>query len=468
MVFQLPTVGQKNWGDVLNSALTWLNDNTVLKNSQIMWLDDQPGVEIDGITECGAAIQAAINTAEATGLVIMFARRVYVSAQTLVFKKSAEFYESTISYNGVGVGVVIGDDVSGTTRQIFKVGRVVNTAKIDLGWAQVIGSVGVKIVDTNKSDIWIKSIVNFETGLLRFGQARGCSYNRIYIGDLANNKINHKIDTGSTSGWVSQNLIFGGSYTHEPVEGIDASGTKHVFITDANPFEGDSDIYIGNSLEQPGGVTEYMIDCHGTNNQFIGCRFEAGTGGTPRVRWGAGALKNIIRDGHSVDLLQVTTAVDAINNVIIWPASGDVAELTIKPQDMFGVVGAPVLGAVERHPVMNTVNGGTQVIAFTICLPANWHTYEVEMQMVHDTAGAGSVSWTWRSSFNSNGDLLSIPSGSLSVAVVAAAQKVKKVQIIAANQIAVPNKQLTGNIFAGGGTFAGTIGILAIILRRRS
>jgi hypothetical protein len=442
-----------------------LSVTDVRKGAQLMWLDDQAGVATDGTTECGTAIQSAITAAEAAGVALVAARRVYVTASTLTFTKSADFYESTIGYTGTGTAVVIGDDVSGITRQNIRIGRVVATAKTNPGWAQVAGSVGVKIVDTTKSEITLKSITMFETGTLMLGHLRGCTYNKVYVGELITNKVNMLQTTDNAAGYVNQNKIIGGSWNHDPTAsgGTGIAGTRHVVQTGAFTFTPDTNLFSGCSFESP-DVAEYFIESYGTHNAFRDCRWEKSTGG-PSVWWRTGSYSNAIRDGFKPWLIVVTNDGD-LDNVVTWPKSGDIASIVIQPQNMFAAAGTPTLAAVVRHPVMNAVVN--DVVAFTTRLPPNWHTYDVELHLVQDTVSTGTVQFLWRTVFATDADTLATPAGGTARTVTVAAQKVKKVATIETGIAATANKQLTANLVASGGTFANTIGILAIVLRRRS
>ncbi|HEX8489364.1 MAG TPA: hypothetical protein VF642_12520 [Propionibacteriaceae bacterium] len=437
------------------------------RNARVAFLDDQPGVPLNGTTECSAAIQSAINAAEAAGLTLVAGRRTYVTNNTLTFKKSMDFYEATIAYAGVGTAVVIGDTTNGISRQNIRVGRIVNTSKVVGSFTEVAGSIGVQIVDTNKSLLFVKSVTKFEAGIEMLGHARGTAYDQVFIGELVSNKINMRFATGTSAGYTNGNQIYGGSWNHDQTEcgGANVADTRHVLMTSSTPGPvADTNTFYTCSFE--GNVAEYFLESYGKMNAFRDCRWEATS---PKIWWRADSYGNAVRDGYKPELLTITNEGD-YTNVVTWPASGDIAEIVIHPHEMYAAVGSPTLGTILRHPVVNTVNGGTEVLAFTARLPLNWHTYDVDIHIAHDvTGGTGTISWTWRPSFNGTGDTLAQPTGSTSSAITAvSAQKVKKVMPVVTAQTASPGKQLTANIFAGGGTFSGSMGVLAVVLRRRS
>jgi hypothetical protein len=419
------------------------------------------GATGDGVTDDTIALQQAAALALVATCTLYVPSGIYKTTGTLVLKTHANLYESTISYNGVGTAIEIGDPVNGVTRMKVSIGRIVNTKKTVVGWAEVAGSIGVRIVDTNKSNLLIKSITQFETGLRVWGQVRGCSYNTILLGELYNNKVNH--DTGAAAtGWTNQNTYIGGSFNHDPAEGSPAVGTRHVLHQTATSVT-DTSLYLNCSFEGAGGSTDYMVESYGKMNTFRDCRWE--TSGTPKVWWRAGSYGNAIRDGFKPDLIVVTN--DGLSsNTVTWPASGDVVEIELPPQVFAAVNGVPVIGAILRNSVFNMVLN--DIIATTVEFPDNWHTYDVELTIVHDTASAGSVQWLWRTSFVTDADVLTTPAGGTARTTVVAAQKTLKKQTIETGIPITAGKAVTVNLVYSGGTFANTIGIYSVVLRKRS
>jgi hypothetical protein len=286
----------------------------------------------------------------------------------------------------------------------------------------------------------------------------------VYVDELATNKVNMQQTSDAAAGFCNQNQVFGGSWNHDQTlaGGAGIAGTKHV-LQDSSGGGPVPDTNLFSACAFEGNVVERMVDSAGKLNTFRDCRWEATT---PVVVWQSGSYGNAIRDGYKPELITITNSGD-LDNVVSWPKSGDVASLTVRPQDMASVSGTAALGNVVRHPVYNMVLN--DVLAFTARLPLNWHTYDVEIHMVHDVSGGtGTVSWTWRPSFNGDGDTLAQPAGSGGSSITVGAQKVKKVGTIATGVTATPGKQLTANLFIGGGTFSGTVGLLAVVLRRRS
>jgi hypothetical protein len=455
------------------AAVTDLENRTVAKNRQQMWLEDAAGVAIDGVTECTSAIQAAINAAQAAGVTIVSKPgRVYVINDTLNIVGNVDFYDSTFSYSGVGIAFRVGDPVNGVTRAVQRIGRVVNTAQTS-GWADVAGSIGVQLVDINKSQIHIKSVVRFEVGVDLLGHARGCAWNEIHFGELVSNKINLRTHSDQIAGYTNANIFIGGSFNHDvAISGGGTeyvAGTRHVQILADVGNVSDQCVFIGSHFE--GNVCEYMVDSAGKMIAFNDCRWETNNAG-PKVWFRAGSYGHIIRAGFKPESIIVTNDGDA-TNCIVWPATGDIARIYIPPNRMTAVAGAPALSAILRHPCWDVVFPGADILSFTEQIPLNWHTFDVLVHLTSKGGGNGNAKVGTRVLFEGTNATLTQPVGGVEGAFQnIPGPNVKYTftgnTVPIANDVAGTNKTATFNIYGSGGTNTLGVSILGVTLVRRS
>lgn len=271
-------------------------------------LAKQTGVDVTGATDCGVAVQTALDSAVALGARV-FGRGTILTSTTLTIKGAADLGDLTVNYTGTGTAVQVGDPSSLLWRKIITLPRVVATAKTVVGWAQVAGSIGVRVTNAYSCTITIPHVTNFETGLWVHGQyPNGSSYNTLNLGHLDNNKVNCEVmpqdsGSGATSGWANQNTVIGGRMSHNSNEGPVATGTRHVLIPSASNAVNNNQFY-GTSLESP-NVVEYHVEVAGWYNYFDRCRWENTTPANRRIHWLDPAQGNIISGGMYASSLVV-------------------------------------------------------------------------------------------------------------------------------------------------------------------
>jgi hypothetical protein len=287
----------------------------------------------------------------------------------------------------------------------------------------------------------------------------------VYVDELATNKVNMQQTSDAAAGFCNQNQVFGGSWNHDQTlaGGAGIAGTKHV-LQDSSGGGPVPDTNLFSACAFEGNVVERMVDSAGKLNTFRDCRWEATT---PVVVWQSGSYGNAIRDGYKPELITITNSGD-LDNVATWPKSGDVAAITIEPAAMQSVNGTPALAAIVRNPVFNMTASSGDIVGFVAELPPNWHTYDVELSVVKDTATAGNSTYLWRPVFVGNGDTLSTPAGGTARTVTLGGQKVVVTQTIETGLTATAGKRLVGNLVISGGTYTGAVGLLSLVLRRRS
>jgi len=253
-------------------------------------------------------IQAALTSAASFGTKVVAAGAISTTS-TLVITSSCDLSGLTITYSGTGVAVQVGAG-SGTvlTYKQIVLPTIVNATKTITGWSQVAGSVGVSIRVLNSCTVTVPRIRNFETGLEIRGEAAGCVYNTITLGQINNNKYGVSFTNDST-GWTNQNAFIGGAVTMDSAEGNGVSGTRAVMLNTASNLP-NTNTFVGVSFE--GNGWEYMVECFGLNNVFVNCRFEASLGA--RVYWRASATKNAILEGYGT--ITPTYETGAVRNAI--------------------------------------------------------------------------------------------------------------------------------------------------------
>jgi hypothetical protein len=258
----------------------------------------------DGISDNTAAINAAANAAMLAGGHVAFPPGTYLHSGTLIFACDVEDYGATLSFTGSGVAVQIGTNTSGVRlfRKVINLPRVVFAKKPTTGWST--STIGVKLINVNYCDVYLRHVQGFETGVLAYGKGQGTAYTTIRIGHLDNNKRNLQADADQ-AGWSNQNTVIGGAFSHNSGEGKNVPGTRHVLFSDIVP-NGDPNswTFLGCSFESP-TVYQYALDVYGSGNLWLNCRWEF-TAGSPKVLWTAGATRNWIIGGVQVDSIVET------------------------------------------------------------------------------------------------------------------------------------------------------------------
>jgi hypothetical protein len=294
--------------------------DVALNRAAVMNLESFPGVFSDGVTECGAAIQAALDAASAAGVQLISKYAHYVHSSTIYIRDNVDLSRAVFDYTGTGTAVVVGNPPENISRKTIRTPYVYAVAKTNLGWAQVANAIGVKVVNTFDCTIYVGQIHNFGTGFQARGEGtdHGVTYCNFYFSHLLNNKRQIHV-TGEGFGYANQNQTYGGTVNYAAAEGIAAPGTRHVLMdTLAAPIDGWTFHQL--SLEDSGGVAEYTIEAGGNNNVFDRCRFETAVG-VPKVLWSAGSYDNEILGGVNVDAIVETVAAGSRNHITRIPGT---------------------------------------------------------------------------------------------------------------------------------------------------
>jgi len=285
------------------------------------------GVDPTGATDSTAALQAVIDAHAASPTEpnkVLRIQGIFLLASTLYLKGNTDAANAVFNYTGSGVAIQIGSSALGNVgRWTISIGSIVCTTK-PAGAVWVAGSVGLKLTNVARCTFSYNTISNFETGLLLFGDGTygtgGVAYNTFNCGTLENNKVNQSLQasTGGTAGWTNENIFNGGGWTH--TDGTyPVAGMTHILIgTTGVAMSQNNNRWIGCCLETV--LEEYVLDVYGTDNMWIGCRWE-GYGHNPPTKWRATSARNTIIGGYDLSSLMNgrSEEVGALNNTFISP-----------------------------------------------------------------------------------------------------------------------------------------------------
>jgi hypothetical protein len=231
---------------------------------------------------------------------------------------------------------------------------VVAANKVSTGWGAVAGTIGIDICNLYSAEVYIPHVQGFETGLRVYGMGgNGSSYVTIAVGHLDNNKVNERFDADGT-GWANQITHIGGRWSHESAEGTNVSGTRHIRLENiTGNADPNNNTWLNPSLESP-TVVEFTIDVDGgSSNQWLNPRFEF-TSGSSKIRWGAGAVRNMVFGGAQVDSVTETFVAGCASNSILGTG-----KFRLSGQ---GAAGALILESESAiaHPALTVLQtGGT-------------------------------------------------------------------------------------------------------------
>lgn len=431
-------------------------------------LNSWPGVDPTGVTECGAAIQAAVDHARSIGRPVV-GSGFFKTASTVTLRDTADLSKCVFTYTpSTGTALIVGDP-AGTIRKTIATPLVIAGAKTQTGWSQVASTIGVRVLNVESSNLTITGARNFEVGLDMHGQGSGTAYNNVMLGELGNNKVNLRHSNDAT-GWSNQNTFIGGRLAHEGSEGNLAPGTRHILHPAHASFPADGNTYIGVSLESPGTV-EAIIESSGWYNQWIGCRFENyGPAGTKKVLWRNTARGNHIVGGYEADKLTVIADSTVVNNSVVSPLVDEV--LWVSGLEMATVSGAPVREVIGGgQPVVTLRDSFVDGLGCSVRIPDGWLKVRVEALWAPDREATGSVVLTALSATRAEGASYKAdwPPQVGSATVAAAGDGVVRATVLATGVTVAPGPQFISvrrDGDGGGDTFTGHIWLTGVRVTR--
>lgn len=298
-------------GDATDAAMTNIatQENTEFRaalNAQtVQATEASQGLVVAGATFDQARLQSAATSAASSGRKLVAAGTI-TTDQTLTIKSDCDLSGLTINYTGSGVAVNV-EGPTATTRldtPTMNMPKVLCGNKPVVGWTA--GTVGIRFNNLSAAIVNVPWVRGFETGMHVTAHGTGNVYNTFTIGALDNNKVNQLLSGLSTTGWINNNTFIGGRYAHYSGEGLTVPGTAHIKIdVPSGGYPINMNVWVNSSIETGPGIVEYGIDVQGgMYNVWQNPRVEA-NGDAPRdrvaVRWGEGSVKNVIRDGYSLN-----------------------------------------------------------------------------------------------------------------------------------------------------------------------
>ena len=247
------------------------------------------------------AVQAAATSAAQRGKRIQAVGTIRTD-KTLVLTCSGDMSGLQIEYTGNAVSVQVGLEGELTSRQSLLLPKTANVNKTEKGWAQVLGSTGVRIVNLNAwPSIVVPHIQHFDIGLHLTGRGRGTVHNTIMLGHLDNNRWNMYLDADA-AGWCNQNLFLNGRFSHNSLEGLEVAGVKHVHIQKGLVSAVNGNVWMNPSVEY--GTPEFHFDFAGIHNDVYNARWEVAGGA--RIRWQDASNRNTIIGGYAAHQIRQT------------------------------------------------------------------------------------------------------------------------------------------------------------------
>lgn len=272
------------------------------KDVDIEWFGALP--DWDGATASDSAskIQAANDFAAANELKLIGSGEYGVNSKVVISAEAdlglATFYP--LSNLPITCEISTGS-AADPTDVLFR--KTIRTPKLNnqvnkpaTGWSGL--GTGLRVVNAVECDLHISTVRDFKVNLLRTAFTTAHAYNRYFITSLLTGEVNDRIEVGDTAGaYVNENATYGCRYAHFGSEGTDVAGVKHIDIVDiAGGSVPNNNTWYSCSLE--GGVPQYTIDCQGSFNYWVNCRYE----GINRVRFDGGpngaGLENVIFYGY--------------------------------------------------------------------------------------------------------------------------------------------------------------------------
>lgn len=310
------------------------------------------GVVADGVADDTSALNAAAAAAASQGA-RLYARGTIRTTGTVTLACDADLSDATISYEGTGLAVQVGASVgvapTGTHRLTVRLPRVVHAAKPTAGWTA--GSVGVRLLNLNSSQVTVPHVQHFETGLQAYGQAYGTCYNNVHLGHLDFNKHNLAL-AGDATGWCNQNTFYGGRYSHSSAEGYGLAGTRHIILKHLPLSQVNNNTFINPSLESP-NVVDIVVEIEsGQYNVWLNPRWEQ-MGPDPKISIGTVALasNNTFWGGYASSTIAVTWGAFA--------GTGNAIYATTQTQRILsGTRGDVVENASASNPVLTVMAPG--------------------------------------------------------------------------------------------------------------
>ena len=259
---------------------TWLHNNlTNVKAGVFNTLDY--GAKADSATDCAAAIQAAADVS--IGKTLKIPPGAYILNSGVTFCCNVEATGARFYTNDTTITLITVKDsttaYSGLTLNLPSVCLRVHTSGV---WPTNANCVGIKMVNATAWKVFLSKVEHFRVGVLlaNVGTNKGCQYSSFYGGELWSNKINTMLSPGVPSGSVNENTFYGTRMSYYSEDGTGVAGVREVLIDSSTAHQLNNNRFVNCSFE--GNCPQYDVECYGTNNQFLWCRWEITT---PKVKY---------------------------------------------------------------------------------------------------------------------------------------------------------------------------------------
>jgi hypothetical protein len=305
-------------GDLPAPATGGLAAGTV--GSQLAALElSSLGIDITAGNPTTATMQARLDRCRDEGRTAYFGPRTVTTDATLVIQSACEADSEAVINTDAAVGIQIGTATAPVLRKQITTPKV---RRITRAWAPgaVTADAGVKVLRAQSCEVHFQEVKDFAAGVLLEATGGAISYNEFHYSLLWNNAVQLWLNTPDLVGFANQNVHVGGQFSLDSALGVAAAGTRQVRLSatgGGNTPNGN--LFLGLSLE--GNTPELHLECFGSYNRFLECRWET-TGTTkPKVHWGSYdatryANRNIIVGGFRSLPFTITKGVDAKWNTV--------------------------------------------------------------------------------------------------------------------------------------------------------
>jgi hypothetical protein len=308
------------FGPAPTDALTSLAAGKLPARHDEVWdAIDAFGLDITIGNPTTAVMQARLDRCRDEGRTAYFGPRTVTTDATLVIQSACEADSEAVIRTDATVGLQIGTATAPVLRKQITTPKV---RRITRAWAPgaVTADAGVKVLRAQSCEVHFQEVKDFAAGVLLEATGGAISYNEFHYSLLWNNAVQLWLNTPDLVGFANQNVHVGGQFSLDSALGVAAAGTRQVRLSatgGGNTPNGN--LFLGLSLE--GNTPELHLECFGSYNRFLECRWET-TGTTkPKVHWGSYdatryANRNVIVGGFRSSAFTITKGADAKWNTV--------------------------------------------------------------------------------------------------------------------------------------------------------
>jgi len=234
---------------------------------------------------------------------------------------------------------------------------VINTDKIDpdtmgilgTGWAGFANTVGIEIANVNEAEIHNTHVAGFGTNLFMTAYGQGNVGNEIHLGHLGNGTRNLMLKPSDETGWVNENIFYGGHLYHQSTEGTNVTDVNQILISrfsnTANAVN--NNLFIKPNIE--GDAPQVHVRIRGSYNRILQGRYESTT---PKVYFEAvvagETLYNHIDGGYNAESIVFTEDALSVGNSLtcarLHKVSGNPAAHMLKSENGDGNTSPHIVG----------------------------------------------------------------------------------------------------------------------------